>query len=184
MKPICFAAIALASALLAACSDKSTDTRNTPAPAAEQIAPATDASAKPAPSTPIAAMDSIALEASDAKVAHQPEAAALKDGRLRATGNAGVLAFGPYLPVAKGNYVATFIGKIDKVPAGEAIRFDAVSGAGNVPHGSVDVNASAGDGTIAQFPVTLDADVENLELRVHVPAGTQMELASYRLAKR
>jgi hypothetical protein len=184
MKSISLASVAMATALLVACSEKPADT--TAAPSAAPASAATPAADEPAPAAaaPVAVVDSLALDATDPRVAHQPEAAALKDGRLHATGGAGVLAFGPYAAVAKGTYTATFVGKIDKVPEGEAVRFDAVSGAGTVPHGSADVKSAAAEGTIAEFPVTLDADVENLELRVQVPAGTEMELASYKLEKR
>lgn len=153
------------------------------APAATPAAPA--ASDTPAAASPAAldASGSLTLNAGDSHILTQPGVGSVQNGLLASTGTSGFLVFGPYAALPKGSYVATFNGSVKALPGGGQVRFDVVSGAGAKSHGEAKVGEVKPQGVLAQFPITLAEDVNDLEVRVEIPDGGQVEFSSYSLQK-
>ncbi|MBB3220854.1 hypothetical protein [Pseudoduganella umbonata] len=95
-------------------------------------------------------------------------------------GEAGMLAFGPWLTVQRGSYVATF--DLDTAGAGNDFGgVDVVSGQGTVTHGAASIGR-AGRQQIA-VPFTLDRVLGDVELRVRSTGQGRLTLHRITLQK-
>jgi hypothetical protein len=103
-------------------------------------------------------------------------------GVLESTGRAGVLFFGPYLPMPAGSYTIT----IDLDVDGTKDEFvDVVSAGGTRIHfksGLSDLSRDANSRLTLQFELT--ERVTDLEVRLHVQAESKVRFRSYAIGKR
>ncbi|MCD9098587.1 hypothetical protein LU699_11965 [Luteimonas fraxinea] len=124
----------------------------------------------------------IRMTAESKDVLSEPKAGALDGDRLVSNGGEGYLMFGPYASLSAGSYVLTVHGDITQLTPGSAAKFDVVSSKGTLTHGSMEVSETTGtDGTLTSFPVTVDQNVSDLEIRAWVPAGAELQVRSYEL---
>ncbi len=153
--------------LLVGCSDESA------APAANAPAPA----ATPGATT-------ITMQASDPGVATMVGTKDPARG-LVTTGREGYLMFGPYIPLAPGNYEVTIHGTIE-AQAGVSATLDVVSDKGATKLGGATVSQpqSAEGAILARIDFTVPVGVTDLEVRASVPANIAMSIASYTITKR
>ena len=103
------------------------------------------------------------------------------DGSMRNEGKGGFLLYGPYVPFAAGTYTVTMEGRVDALPAGQHVRLDAVSGRGKTWHVHTEVTEK---GNLPAFDLTFPEATSDLEIRVFVPAGSQVSIGSYRVSKK
>lgn len=122
----------------------------------------------------------IRMQVESPDVLSEPTAGALDGDRLVSNGGEGYLMFGPYASISAGNYHLTVQGDLSQVPSGSPVRFDVVSSKGTLTHGSTEVSETTG-GMLASFPVAIDQDVSDLEVRAWVPSGTVLHIRSYEL---
>lgn len=175
MKALHLGAILLLSIGLAACSESNEPPAATPTDAA---APADAAAIAPAP------VDGLSKNVVADAVPFQPEAAKVDGNALVSTGTPGFVMYGPYVPIAPGNYHVTVQGSIPVLPPGAQVRFDVVSGAGAAVHGEqVVTTAVPAAGAIASFDITVPDGVVDLEVRAQVTEGINMRVESYQVVK-
>lgn len=103
------------------------------------------------------------------------------DGVLSNAGNGGYLLFGPYTAFKAGDYMVRFEGTVTSLPTDSTVRLDAVSGAGKVAHGALEVRSA---GELPPFEFSLPEPVSDLEIRVLAPAGSHVSLRSYQVTRR
>ena len=155
-------------------------------------APQPSTATTPASTAPVAAdagataaPDTLLAQAGDGKIATQEGVGIVEGNVLTGTGTAGFLAFGPYAPLAAGNYTVTFTGSVPTLPEGAVVRFDVTSSTGSQIHGEHVVSvANAESGEIAKLDFSLPTAVTDLEARVQVPEGAKVVLQSYVVTKR
>lgn len=100
-------------------------------------------------------------------------AALISDGR------SGYLAFGPYRPVASGEYKLVLRGKSER---SDLAWVDVVSSKGTVQHGKFALKPTMqGEAVLAEGLVELHAPVEDIEVRVYVGAKDEVTLEGYEL---
>jgi hypothetical protein len=127
----------------------------------------------------------IRLQAGDAHL--HTQVGVERDGFIASTGKAGVLLFGPYLPLSTGRYRASLYFASDgpQAPIG---RMDIVASQGRKvfaarPIGPGNISA-APPGYRVDLDFDLDQRVRDLELRVFVDAGASMRVARYEILPR
>ena len=106
------------------------------------------------------------------------------DGLMSSSGGAGVLVYGPYLPVDAGKYMVRIHGKwLGKTGEGTATA-DVTTNGGTrklaevaIPH-----RANSGDlGLLLEFPLQLATREEGVELRVHVSQDARIAVQKYEI---
>lgn len=97
----------------------------------------------------------------------------LARGRLRASGEPGLLLYGPYVPLSAGQYT------IEVEGAGAGLSWmDACSGKGSRVHAHRNLTGTAEGGQHGvHMELNLHANVTDLEIRIGVDAGSDFELA-------
>ena len=105
---------------------------------------------------------------------------ARENGALRSNGEAGVLAYGPYMDLGVGHYAVEF----DLRALAKEGHVTCAVTAGGVGRGQVDMEVQALKGPV-RVPFVLDQAVQaDLEFPVVVTAGAQVELRSVRVLRR
>lgn len=104
----------------------------------------------------------------------------LVDGHLVNNGKGGFLLFGPYAAFQAGTYSVSFVGNIDELSAGQKVRLDVVSSKGKTSHALTELDKV---GSISPFEFTLTEPVQDLEVRVLVPEGTDVSLQAYQVER-
>jgi ABC-type uncharacterized transport system auxiliary subunit len=102
-----------------------------------------------------------------------------ENGRLNATGRAGVLMFGPYASLKAGRYSVKVFGEVSYLPNGEFVLVDAVSEKATRKHAQMKVSGPTSGDLLAQFDVQLQSDVKEFEVRAVVPSEARVSIASY-----
>ena len=100
---------------------------------------------------------------------------------LSSQGNAGVLAYGPYVPLPKGRYTVRLYGMAD---AGARGTLDTVANGGSLDLGKTDFTVPVGKGTeslLATLQFSSPVNVSNLEIRVHASAGPNVTVTRYEM---
>ena len=175
MKTFHLGAIVLMSIGLAACSGSS---ETAAVASTDDVAPAGATVVAPAP------VDRLSKKVVSDAVQFQPEAARVDGDALASTGMPGFVMFGPYIPLAPGNYHVTVHGSIPAIEPGAQVRFDVVSGAATDIHGEQVVTIAAPDAaSIASFDIAVPQGVTDLEVRAQVTEGVDMRIDSYQVVK-
>ena len=144
----------------------------------DDVAPAGATVVAPAP------VDRLSKKVVSDAVQFQPEAARVDGDALASTGMPGFVMFGPYIPLAPGNYHVTVHGSIPAIEPGAQVRFDVVSGAATDIHGEQVVTIAAPDAaSIASFDIAVPQGVTDLEVRAQVTEGVDMRIDSYQVVK-
>ena len=102
------------------------------------------------------------------------------DGNLLSTdGTRGLLFFGPYARLRKGEYRLRLLGDLNNV---EGAILDIVSDQGKSSHFRVNLSkAVTTDMVLMEFPFTLKNDVDDLEVRLYVESVTSIRVKSYEI---
>lgn len=102
------------------------------------------------------------------------------DGKVHATGVAGALIFGPYMPLMPGAYSLLIEGN-----SRDKFDVDVVHSSGNKQIAARKYTAksgnAAGNGSLAVLDFEVIEPVENAEFRVIVPDGADTTVTSYKL---
>lgn len=110
----------------------------------------------------------------------QTQGGRLSRGRMEATGQTGMLMYGPYVPMAAGHYSMEIFGQ-----GGGKGWIDVCSTKGTQVHAVQEFDlvpaAGGGDRTLARMDFTLIQDVVDLELRVAVHAGADLGISSIKI---
>lgn len=166
-------AVIMVCAVLVACAEEPTT------PVAEPEAPAVVAQSSPSVAvTAVNPVDGISFNAETDTFNSQT--GELLERRLVNSGKAGYLLFGPYVSFQAGTYAVTFSGEVRELAPGTKVRLDVGSGKGKTVHGSIDVDVA---GELPAFEFTLPEAVEDFEVRVFAPEGSQVSLESYQVTK-
>ena len=127
----------------------------------------------------------IRLQAGDSHV--HTLVGALRGGALVSTGKGGVLAYGPYLPLAAGRYRA-FVHLVAGRAQPRAGKVDVVARAGRAVLAERAIESAADAAADTEVPLIVDFDVSapvrDLELRVFVDEGASVELRGYEILPR
>jgi glycosyltransferase involved in cell wall biosynthesis len=96
---------------------------------------------------------------------------------IEATGDAGLLVFGPHWPLRAGRYRACISGQRCRDGV-ERFELDVVSVAGTVRHHHTELRAEAAAGStvLAQLEFELTRDVDDVELRIEVEEGSALRI--------
>lgn len=107
-----------------------------------------------------------------------------REGRfLRATGRAGALAYGPYVPLPAGSYRLVVRGQLSG-PTQTLGLVDVIAGQGKVALASKEIKERGeGPGIILQLDFALARAVKDAEFRVLINAGVHGTLEGYELTK-
>lgn len=143
--------------------------------------PAPEPSTEPVPAVAVAEPGKTVLElqTSDAKVA-TTSAGAKADGAISASGSAGILMFGPYVPLGPGKYSLLLQGS-SKTP----FTVDVATDAGAKTITKMDfANSDSADGSLAKVDFELAQAVEAIEFRVFVQEGSDTKVTSYKVVTR
>lgn len=102
---------------------------------------------------------------------------------LSTIGKRGLLAFGPYIPLAPADYEVEFKIVVHPGHAG-VVRFDVVHSLGNQTLAAKDLDAatlaaSVVDGTLTTLPFTVPEPVTDLEVRVIVTEQSKLSVSGY-----
>ena len=102
---------------------------------------------------------------------------------LSTIGKRGLLAFGPYIPLAPANYEVEFKIVVHPGHAG-VVRFDVVHSLGNQTLAAKDLDAatlaaSVVDGTLTTLPFTVPEPITDLEVRVIVTGQSKLSISGY-----
>ncbi|RDD92241.1 glycosyltransferase [Acidovorax sp. BoFeN1] len=97
------------------------------------------------------------------------------------TGQAGYLLFGPYIPLAAGQYRVVIRGALGKNGASGA-RMDVVVDKGDLILGESVLSESDKDGCLAALLLSLNAPCTDLEVRVWVSAKTDLHVSMIEIA--
>ncbi|WEN14949.1 glycosyltransferase family 1 protein [Rhodanobacter sp. AS-Z3] len=102
----------------------------------------------------------------------QSQIGQLTRGHMATRGDAGLLIYGPYVPLHAGHYLINIYGKGN----GENAWMDVCSSLGAKVHAHQDFSPCSADAEIllVQTELTLSSDVSDLEIRVGVGAGTNL----------
>lgn len=157
-----------------------------PAPPTPAPAPAPIIEAAPPVAPPITAPAPVRLRYStdDPSIGSEVGLRTLGLG-TSTTGKAGWLVYGPYVPLAAGNYEAVLEGIVDPGHAG-VVYVDVAHAKGEKIVAAVDVDASAllaapgADGLLV-LPFTLAESVTDLEVRVRVTEASNLSVAAYQI---
>lgn len=117
------------------------------------------------------------LVAADPKV--RTQVGVKEAGALVSTGKAGVLAFGPYQSLPAGRYLVSLRGSASK-----PFSLDVVSNIGKQVHGRKQFAAQESADTLASLPFDLAAPVQNLEVRILIPEGSDAKVVGYKIVTR
>jgi glycosyltransferase involved in cell wall biosynthesis len=103
--------------------------------------------------------------------------AGLRSGRVvRSTGQSGYLLFGPYIPLAAGEYRVVIYGFSGKENRAEA-KFDVSVNQASVILGASNLGEADKDGVLATQKITLDAACKDLEVRVWVQDHSDLTIS-------
>lgn len=103
----------------------------------------------------------------------------VQKGKLASSGKAGILHFGPYVPMKAGHYKLLVHGKSDIT---SSAWVDVVSGRGKIEYGKFTLHPTLHDGgLLAEGQIQLDAPVEDIEIRMYVGAEDDVTLEGYEL---
>lgn len=94
-----------------------------------------------------------------------------KLGEIRSTGRAGLLTYGPYVPMRAGNYVARVFGEARPARDGATIRVTSDVASDQGTHIWTEHSATLAEpqkGILSEMRFALSRDVDQLELRVSV----------------
>ena len=102
---------------------------------------------------------------------------------LSTIGKRGLLAFGPYIPLAPADYEVEFKIVVHPGHAG-VVRFDVVHSLGNQTLAAKDLDAatlaaSVVDGTLTTLPFTVPEPITDLEVRVIVTGQSKLSISGY-----
>ena len=104
-------------------------------------------------------------------------AGAKGDGAISASGSAGVLMYGPYVPLAAGRYSLLLSGS-GKTP----FSVDVVTDAGAKTSAKTDfAGAESADGSLAKLDFELAEPTAAIEFRITVPEGGDTKVLSYKV---
>lgn len=120
----------------------------------------------------------LVLGVDDSRVATQ---VGVKNGReLAATGAPGFIMHGPYAPMSAGDYLIDVFGE-----ASTPFILEVVSsrGANRIERKEFASSGSAGGGSLARLEFSLTEPVEDLEIRLQVPAQSDMRISGYELIR-
>jgi capsular polysaccharide transport system ATP-binding protein len=92
------------------------------------------------------------------------------------TGQVGCLLFGPYVPLAEGNYRVVLRGMLGELGA-DPVRMDVTLDKGNHILAESLINRPHQDDCLVSLPITLEAPCTDLEVRVWVEAHSQVTIS-------
>jgi MFS family permease len=103
----------------------------------------------------------------------------VQDNKLRSSGDAGLLHFGPYIPMEAGHYKLIVRGKGSITPSAWV---DVVSSKGTIEYGKFALQSTIHDsGVLAEGQIQLDAPAKDIEIRIYVSAEDDVTLEGYEL---
>jgi glycosyltransferase involved in cell wall biosynthesis len=94
---------------------------------------------------------------------------------ISTTGEEGFLIYGPYLPIAAGQYCVKIYGTFDKNGRSEAYM-DMIANKGEVILGNSPLTKPNDNGCLVTLPISLDTDYSDFEVRIWVSKGCKLSV--------
>lgn len=126
---------------------------------------------------------SVVLEVHAGEERMQVSAGEKTDGKVTATGVAGALIFGPYVPLPPGKY-ALLVEGASTTPFAVDVVYSAGSKQVAVQEYDAPSGRTVGSGSLAVLDFEVNEAIENAEFRVVVPDGADTTVTAYKVVAR